>query len=314
MTKKTIRTAFMGTPDFAIPALQAMIDAPFIDMVAVYTRAPKPAGRGYKEQKSPVHRLAEKHGIPVYTPKGFRKDIAAAEHFGSLDLDVAVVAAYGVILPESILDAPKHGCINIHGSLLPRWRGAAPIHRAIEAGDTETGITIMQMDAGLDTGDMIVKGTLPITHETTTGDLHDAMAAQGGELLIPVLKELHDNGTVKRTPQPQDGVTYADKVTKAECRIDWNKPAQEILRKIHAFNPFPGAFSELSGERIKLLNAVKTQGSGKPGEVLDDDLTVACGTGALRITRLQRAGKKPMTAEEVLRGYKIEAGSVFTSV
>ncbi len=306
-----LKVIFMGTPDFAVPALERILaDTVNYKVVAVYTRAPKPKGRGYEVQKSPIHHLADEYEIPVYTPKSFRKDKDAVEEFLFHDVDVAVVAAYGLILTKEILEHPRFGCINIHGSLLPRWRGAAPIHRAIEAGDKQTGITIMQMDEGLDTGAMIMDGVIEITESMTTGELHGEMAELGGTLIEKALLELHEKGELQSFPQPDEGACHADKVTKEECEIKWSFPAEFIERKIRAFNPFPVCYTLIDGERVKIYLAEMAEGTGNPGEVLDDNLTVACGNSAIRILELQRPGKKRMSAEESLRGVPIAKGTV----
>ena len=297
---------FMGTPDFAVPALEALVAAGH-RVLAVYTQAPKPAGRGQKEQVSPVHRAARRHGIPVRTPKTLR-DPAAAPELKALGADLAIVAAYGLILPQAILDAPRLGCWNIHASLLPRWRGAAPIQRAIEAGDAETGITLMRMEAGLDTGPMLATSAVPIEARETAGSLHDKLAVLGAQLAVEGLRR-QDAGALPATPQPAEGATYARKIEKAEARLDWSAPADLLERRIRAFNPFPGAWCEIGGERIKLLLAQTVPGQGEPGTVLDDRLAVACGTGALRPLEMQRAGKAPMPAEIFLRGFAVAAGT-----
>ncbi|QFT77122.1 Methionyl-tRNA formyltransferase [Erythrobacter sp. THAF29] len=292
----------MGTPDFAVPALVALHEAGH-EIACVYTQPPRPAGRGKKLRPSPVQAKAEELGIPVRSPRSLRNEEAQAE-FAALDADVAVVAAYGLILPQPVLDAPKHGCLNIHASILPRWRGAAPIHRAIMAGDEETGVTIMQMEAGLDTGPMLHIVRTPIA-DKTTGDLTAELAELGAGAMVEVLANLDGYA-----PQPQEdaAATYAPKIDKAEARIDWSLPAGELVRHVHGLSPFPGAWFELAGERVKVLRAEAVEGSGEPGEVLDSGLSIACGSGALRPIRLQRAGKPAMSREEFLRGYPIESG------
>ncbi|SBW12257.1 10-formyltetrahydrofolate:L-methionyl-tRNA(fMet) N-formyltransferase [uncultured Alphaproteobacteria bacterium] len=302
-----LRVAFMGTPDFAAAALDAV--AAVHDVACVYSQPPRPAGRGYKLVPSAVQARAEALGIPVRCPVSLKPAEAQAA-FAALGLDVAVVAAYGLILPQPILDAPRLGCVNIHASLLPRWRGAAPIQRAIMAGDAETGITIMQMDAGLDTGDMLKVGRLPIGPETTAAALHDGLAALGARLAVETLADLAA-GTAIRTPQPAEGVTYAHKIDKAEARIDWSLPAPEVSARIRGLSPFPGAWCELGGERVKVLNATVEPGDGAPGTALDDRLRVACGTGAVRLTLLQRAGAKPVDAKGFLNGRAVPAGTAF---
>ena len=301
-----MRLVFMGTPDFSVVALKALIDAGH-EIACVYSQPPRPAKRGQKERPSPVHALAEAEGLLVRTPLNF-KDEADREAFAALNADVAVVVAYGLILPQAILDAPRHGCLNIHASLLPRWRGAAPIHRAIEAGDAETGVGIMQMEAGLDTGPVLLEGRLSIGETETTGELHDRLATLGGSLIVEALGRLPELSPQPQ-PQPDEGVTYAHKIDKAETRIDWSEPAETIKRKINAFSPFPGAWFELNGERVKVLRAGLAKGSGQSGEVLEG-LTVACGEGAVALLDVQKAGKKPASAEDFLRGSPIEPGTI----
>lgn len=307
-----LRLIFMGTPDFAVPTLLELV-AHGHEITAVYTRAPKPGGRGLKLQATPVEREARRLGIPVLTPKTLRTDEALAE-FWSHEADAAVVVAYGMILPQAILDAPKLGCFNLHGSLLPRWRGAAPINRAIMAGDAESGVMVMKMDVGLDTGDVAMAERIPITDAMTASDLHDALAPLGADLMVRAMAALARGGlTLSR--QPEAGVTYAAKIDKAEARIDWARPAHAVLRHIHGLSPFPGAWSEvlIEGEamRVKILRCAQTPGSGAPGTVLDDQLTIACGDGAIRIIELQRAGKAPMQAVDFLRGTPLKPGSRF---
>lgn len=294
----------MGTPDFAVPALAALHSAGH-DIVCVYSQPPSRSGRGKKLRPSPVHAKAEALGIEVRTPKSLRKEEAQAE-FAALQADIAVVAAYGLILPQPILDAPKHGCLNIHASILPRWRGAAPIHRAVMAGDEETGVTIMQMEAGLDTGPMLHIVRTPIGTKTT-GDLTTELAEMGGDAIVEVLSDLS-----AYPPQAQDDAfaVYAPKIDKAESRIDWSRPAIDIVHHIHGLAPFPGAWFELDGERIKLLLAEMASNSGAPGEVLDEDLAIACGSGAIRPLRLQRAGKPAMDRDNFLRGRAVAAASI----
>ena len=302
---------FMGTPDFAVPALEALMAAGH-HMLAAYTQPPRPAGRGQKEQPSPVQRAAEASGIPVRSPKSMR-DAGALAEFKALRADLAVVAAYGLILPKAVLDAPLRGCLNIHASLLPRWRGAAPIQRAIEAGDAETGITIMVMDEGLDTGPMLLKESVPIGPDTTAAALHDALAALGATLIVRALAGL-EIGALLPVPQPGEGVTYAKKIAKEEARLDWRAPAPLLARRIRAFNPFPGAWFEANGERIRVLaaGAEPHARAAVPGTVLDAQLAIACGEGVLRPTLLQRAGKAPVAAEAFLRGFALPAGTVLT--
>lgn len=297
-----MRLAFFGTPDFAVAALAALRAAGH-DVVRVYTRAPRPAGRGQKLRQSPVHDLADAAGIPVATPKSLRDPQVQAD-FAALDLDAAVVVAYGLILPPEILTAPRHGCLNIHASLLPRWRGAAPIQRAILGGDAETGVTIMAMDEGLDTGPMLLVETLPITAATTAGMLHDDLAALGARLICQALENLA-GGDLKPTPQPADGATYADKITAADAHLDWRNPANHLDRQVRAFAPWPGTWFDHQGKRIKVRAATPVPGQGAPGQVVAPPLTVACGDGALRLETLQREGKAPMAAEAFVRGFPI---------
>ena len=291
-----MRIVFMGTPVFSVAALEALVGAGH-EIVCAYTQPPRPAGRGKKEQPSPVQARAEALGIPVRHPTSLKTAEAQAE-FAALGADVAVVVAYGLILPQAILDAPRHGCLNIHASLLPRWRGAAPIHRAIMAGDAETGVCIMQMEAGLDTGPVLLRNVTAIGAEETTGELHDRLAAIGAEAIVEALAKL--SGLTPEV-QPDEGVTYAAKIDKAEARIDWTHPAAEVARLIRGLSPFPGAWCDVAGERMKFHGARVVAGKGAPGEVLSG-FTVACGEGAVEITRVQREGKKAMAADEVLRG------------
>jgi len=302
-----MRLVFMGTPDFSVPILGALLDAGH-QVVAVYSQPPRPAGRGHKEQPSPVHAFALGRGIPVHTPKSL-KPVEEQAVFAGLDADAAVVAAYGLILPQAVLDAPRLGCLNVHASLLPRWRGAAPIQRAILAGDAETGVTIMQMDAGLDTGAMLLRESILLLPDATAPWLHDMLAAMGVRLIVTALEGLEEE-TLRPLPQPAEGVTYAHKLAKDEGLMDWRLPAVELERKVRALNPWPGVWFEMGGERVKVLEAVLAPLDGAPGTVLDDQLTIACGKYALRPTRVQRAGKAPMTATEMLRGHAIPKGSV----
>jgi methionyl-tRNA formyltransferase len=298
-----LRLIFMGTPEFAVPTLLELV-AHGHEIAAVYARAAKPAGRGMKLQPTPVEVEARRLGIPVLTPTTL-KSPEALEEFRAHNADAAVVVAYGMILPQATLDAPKYGCFNLHASLLPRWRGAAPINRAIMTGDTETGVMVMRMDAGLDTGDVAMAERMAITDAMTAADVHDALARLGGDLMARAMGAL-ERGKLQLTRQSDEGVTYATKIEKAEARIDWNKPARDVLRHIHGLSPFPGAWCEMAIEgeqvRVKILRCAMADGSGAPGEVLDDHLAVACGEGAIRILELQRAGKQPMKAEEFLRG------------
>ena len=300
-----MRLAFMGTPDFAVPAL-AMLVASRHQVVAVYTQPPRPAGRGYQVHKSPVHEFAELHGIEVRHPASLRPQ-EAKDEFAALDLDCAIVAAYGLILPKAILAAPRHGCLNIHGSLLPRWRGAAPIQRAMLAGDTQTGITIMQMEAGLDTGPMLSKDAVPITTDTTATQLHDQLSALGARLLLPAL-EGFVSGTILPEIQPEDGVTYADKLTREDGRIDFTQPAAALHLQVRALVPWPGTWFTWRGEAIKLGEAELADGAGEAGALLDDRFTVACGTGALRLLKVQRPGKSWQDGAAFLRGFDARPG------
>jgi len=303
-----LRLIFMGTPDFAVPTLLAL-NAAGHDIVAVYTRAAKPGGRrGLELLPTPVEREATKLGLTVRTPKSLRNDEAQAE-FAAFNADAAIVVAYGLILPKPILEAPRLGCFNVHASLLPRWRGAAPIHRAIMAGDAETGVTIMQMDEGLDTGAMMMREAMPIAPDATTGELHDALAALGARLM-PVALAAADRGSLKPTPQPAEGITYAEKISKSEARIDWSRPARDVHNHIRGLSPFPGAWFEFDGARVKVLRSTLGQGSGAPGTALDDLLTIACGDGAVRLLQMQREGKKAMSAEEFLRGNAVTRGTL----
>ncbi len=300
-----MRLIFMGTPDFSVPVLDALVAADH-EIACVYCQPPRPAGRGKKDRPTPVHRRAEALGLPVRHPVSLRTEAAQAE-FAALNADAAVVVAYGLILPQAILDAPRHGCLNIHASLLPRWRGAAPIHRAILAGDAETGICVMQMETGLDTGPVLMRKATPIGAEETTGELHDRLSDMGAHCIVEALDRL---GDLTPEPQPEDGVTYAEKIDKSEARIDWTRPAVEVDRQIRGLSPFPGAWTEVSGERVKLLGSRLAEGQGAPGEVLDSDLVVACGDGAIKVTRLQRAGRGAQSAGDVLRGWAVPPGTV----
>ncbi|WP_458759547.1 methionyl-tRNA formyltransferase [Afipia sp. TerB] len=305
-----LRLIFMGTPDFAVPTLLELA-AHGHDIAAVYTRAPKPAGRGMKMQATPVEIEARRLNIPVLTPKTLKTPEAEAE-FRAHNADAAVVVAYGMILPQNILDTVPLGCFNLHASLLPRWRGAAPLNRAIMAGDTESGVMVMKMDVGLDTGDVAMAERIPVTDAMTTRELHDALAPLGADLMVQAIGAL-ERGGLRLTPQGEAGVTYAAKIDKAEARIDWTKPAREVLRHIHGLSPFPGAWCELpiEGEqaRVKILRCEQAKGFGAPGELLGGDLTIACGDGAIRVLELQRAGKQPMKAPDFLRGTPLKAGA-----
>ena len=299
-----MRIIFMGSPDFAVPTLDALVDAGH-EVVAAYTQPPRPAGRGKSERPTPVEERAGELGIEVRSPKSLKGE-AEQEAFAELEADVAVVAAYGLILPQPILDAPMLGCLNVHGSLLPRWRGAAPVQRAIMAGDEATGVTIMQMEAGLDTGPMLLKRALEI-EDKNAAQLTEELAKLGAVMMVEVLADLPEFEPIE---QPDDGVTYAAKISKEEARIDWSRPAAELVRQVQGLAPFPGAWFEANGERIKLLAADVASGRGAPGEVIDDRLTIGCGNGALRPTQVQRAGKGTMSAEELLRGFFIAKGKV----
>lgn len=308
-----LRLIFMGTPDFAVPTLVELAGAGH-EIAAVYTRAPKPAGRGMDLQDTPVAREAKRLGLTVLTPKTLRTEEAQAE-FASFGADAAVVVAYGLILPKAILDAVPLGCFNLHASLLPRWRGAAPINRAVMAGDAQSGVTVMKMDEGLDTGGMAMMERVAIGPDMTAGELHDRLAAIGGDLMHRALGAL-ERGSLQIVPQPNEGVTYAEKIDKAETRIDWSRPAQDVHNHIRGLSPFPGAWFEMPGDkgpaRVKVLRSTLSDGSGAPGTVLDDNLAIACGNGAIRILELQRAGKQPMKADEFLRGTKLARGTVLT--
>ncbi len=299
-----MRIVFMGTPEFSVPVLEALVDAGH-EIVAVYCQPPRPAGRGKKERPTPVHARAEALGLEVRYPVSLREDEAQAE-FAALEADVAVVVAYGLILPQAILDAPKKGCLNIHASLLPRWRGAAPIHRAIMAGDAETGVCIMQMEAGLDTGPVLLRKATEIGAEETTAQLHDRLSQMGAAAIVEALDGLD---TLVPEVQPEAGATYAEKIDKAEAQVDWSAPAVEVDRKIRGLSPFPGAWCEIEGQRVKLLASRLAEGRGAAGEVLDDALTVACGEGAVQLLRLQRSGKGAQDADVFLRGFAVAKGA-----
>ena len=304
-----LRLGFMGTPDFSVPALESLIQAGH-NVVCVYTQPPRRAGRGKKFRKSPVHELADLKGIEVRHPENF-KGVADQQAFKDLELDAAVVVAYGLILPQVLLDAPKLGCINIHASLLPRWRGAAPIQRAILAGDVDTGVSIMQMDVGLDTGDMLLVEKLPITETTNAQTLHDQLSILGSKMINKVLDGLAD-GTITPTPQPVDGVTYAEKLRKEEGQLVWMEPADDLERKVRAFTPWPGAYFNCGDERIKVLEAELVPMLSTAGFVIDDQITVGCGVDALRLKKLQRPGKKPLDAKQFLQGHTLCPGKHLT--
>ena len=299
-----MRIVFMGSPDFAVPSLDALAGAGH-EIACVYTQPPRPAGRGKGEQKTAVHRRAEALGFEVRCPKSLRNADEQAR-FAALDADLAIVAAYGLILPRPILEAPRGGCINVHASLLPRWRGAAPIQRAILAGDAMTGVTIMHMEEGLDTGPMLLKRETPVGRKTA-GELTEELAELGARALLDWL-----GNPAPPVPQPDEGVTYAKKVDKAEAQVDWSRSAEEIERQVRAFAPAPGAWFEANGERVKLLETEAGGGSGTPGEVVDDELTIACGSGTVRPVRVQRAGRGVMTPRELLRGFPIPRGARLT--
>ena len=299
-----MRVIFMGTPGFSVPALDALIAAGH-DVVSVYCQPPRPAGRGKKDRLTPVHARAVELGLEVRHPASL-KDAGEQAAFAALAADVAVVVAYGLILPQAVLDAPVHGCLNIHASLLPRWRGAAPIHRAIMAGDPETGICIMQMEAGLDTGPVLLRKTTPIGVEETTGQLHDRLSVMGAMLIVEALADLD---TLVPEPQSEDGMCYAAKIDKSEARINWAWQAREVDRHIRGLSPFPGAWTEIGGQRVKILASRLGSGCGAPGQVLDDAVSVACGRGAVQLLRLQRAGGKAQDAKEFLRGMPVPRGT-----
>jgi methionyl-tRNA formyltransferase len=302
-----MRLIFMGTPDFAVPTLLELA-ASGHEIAGVYTRAAKPAGRGMELQVSPVEREARRIGLPVFTPATLKTDEAEAT-FRAHRADAVVVVAYGLILPKPILQAPRLGCFNVHASLLPRWRGAAPINRAIMAGDAQSGVTIMQMDVGLDTGAMAMAERVPIQPDMTAGDLHDALARLGADLMLRAIAAA-ERGSLSLTPQPAAGVTTAAKIGKAETRIDWTKPWCEVHNHIRGLSPFPGAWFEIGGVRVKALRSTRGEGKGVAGTMLDDHLTIACGDGAVRLMQVQRAGRQPMAAEEFLRGTAVKAGVV----
>ncbi len=304
MTKNPMRIIFMGTPEFSVPVLDVLVEAGH-EIAAVYCQPPRPAGRGKKDRPSPVQARAEALGLEVCHPVSLKSQAEQAA-FAALKADIAVVVAYGLILPQAILDAPARGCLNIHASLLPRWRGAAPIHRAIMAGDKTTGVCIMQMEAGLDTGPVLLRRETPIEPGETTGALHDRLSEIGAAAIVDALEQLD-----RLPPEPQDevGVTYAQKIDKSEARIDWAWRAAEVDRHIRGLSPFPGAWCEIDGQRLKFLASRPTSGCGTPGEVLDDALTIACGQGAVEILHLQRAGKGPQDKETFLRGFPIPKGT-----
>jgi methionyl-tRNA formyltransferase len=306
-----LKIVFMGTPEFSVPCLDALVGSGH-QVVAVYSQPPRPAGRGMAARKSPVHARAEALGLPVFTPKSLK---GADEHaaFAAHAADAAVVVAYGLLLPRAILDAPKYGCFNVHASALPRWRGAAPIHRAIMAGDRETAVMVMKMDEGLDTGAVAATARVAIGPAMTTGDLHNVLAVAGAKLLVTAMADL-EAGHLVDVPQSSEGILYAAKIDKAEARIDFTRPADEVHNHIRGLSPFPGAWFEAAGptgstERIKVLRSELAAGRGSPGAVLDDNLTIACSTGAVRLIDVQRAGKRPMQAAEFLRGFPLTVGT-----
>jgi methionyl-tRNA formyltransferase len=294
-----MRVVFMGTPDFSVPALRALSAAGH-EILCVYSQPPRPAGRGQAPRPTAVAKAAAEMGLPVRNPLTLR-DSSEQAAFAALGADVAVVVAYGLILPQPVLDAPRQGCLNIHASLLPRWRGAAPIHRAVMAGDAETGVCIMRMEAGLDTGPVLLRQAIPIGHTDTTGDLHDRLSDLGADMIVQALDRLP---SLKPEPQAAEGITYAAKIDKAEARVDWTRTATEIARQINGLSPFPGAWTMAGGERLKLLRADVTAERGLPGQILQD-LTVGCGAGAVRILQAQREGRRAVSAEEVLRGWRL---------
>lgn len=306
----SLQLIFMGTPDFSVVVLKSLIDAGH-QICAVYSQPPRKSGRGMKLQPSPVHRFAQSQNIPVLTPLSLKDPQAQAE-FAAFKADAAVVVAYGLLLPQAILDAPKNGCFNVHASLLPRWRGAAPIQRAIMAGDTKSGVTIMQMEAGLDSGPMYLRGETPITQTTTAQELHDALSQLGARLMVETLAQLQ-TGSLDPTPQPDEGVTYAKKIDKAEARINFDQPAPQVIAHIHGLSPFPGSWFEMMIDekplRIKLLKAQAIDKSGSAGEILDDQLTIGCAEGAIKPISLQRPGKGAMELAEFLNGMTVKPGS-----
>jgi len=303
----TLRLAFLGTPDFAVPTLAELI-AQGHEIAAVYSQPPRPKGRGLSLEKSAVHRFAEAAGLEVRTPDSL-KGADEQQAFAALELDAAVVVAYGLILPKPILEAPMLGCFNLHASLLPRWRGAAPIQRAVMAGDTETGVMVMRMDEGLDTGAVLMAEKVAIGRQTA-GELKDGLARLGADLMVRAMSAL-ERGAIRAEPQTERGVTYAKKINKEEARIDWSKSAGEIDCLVRGLSPSPGAFGEIEGERLKILYAEPVDGKGPAGELIDGGLTVACGEGALRLARVQRAGGKVMAAEELLKGFALPKGTRF---
>jgi methionyl-tRNA formyltransferase len=306
-----MRVIFMGTPDFAVPALRAILEAGH-EVVGVYSQPPRAAGRGMALRKSPVQQAAEQAGLTVLTPARL-KSAEEQERFRALDADAAIVVAYGLILPRPILEGTRHGAFNLHASLLPRWRGAAPINRAIMAGDTETGVSIMRITEGLDAGPVCLEGRVSIGPDETAGELHDALATKGAALMVEALAEL-ERGRLDCKPQPDEGVTYAQKLDPAEARIDWSRPAPEVHDMIRGLSPHPGAWFEIGmngkRDRVKALRSALAEVSGAPGALLDEHLTVACGEGAVRLTQVQRAGRRPMSVDDFLRGAALSVGTV----
>jgi methionyl-tRNA formyltransferase len=306
-----LRLVFMGTPDFAVPTLMETVGQSH-DVAAVYSRAPQPAGRGMAERPSPVALQAQRFGLPVVTPRSLRSEEAQAA-FRAHRADAVVVVAYGLILPKPILDAAALGCLNLHASLLPRWRGAAPINRAVMAGDAETGVCVMRMEEGLDTGPVAMLERVPIAPDMTAGMLHDLLARLGADLMVRALAAL-ERATLRFTPQPAEGVTYARKIEKSETRIDWARPWKDVHDHCRGLAPFPGAWFALpdggDAGRVKVLRSTRGEGLGTPGTVLDDRLTIACGDGAVRLVQVQRAGRSPMTAEEFIRGARLAPGAL----
>ena len=309
---KPLKITFMGTPEFSVHILDALVKSGH-EIVCVYCQPPRPAGRGHKLQPSPVQLRAEELKIPVRMPLSLKKDATARQAFADLRLDIAVVAAYGLILPQVVLDAPKYGCLNIHASLLPRWRGAAPIQRAILAGDTESGVCIMKMEAGLDTGPVLMRGTVPVTETTTASTLHDALAVQGVELIVKTLENIE---TLKPQKQPDEGMTYAAMLTKEDGKIDWTQPAAAIERQLRALHPWPGVWCEYNGQRLKVLDVAienrNASSSGKPGEILDRRLIVACGKDALLLKKVQPQDRKPMDGVSFMNGAHLNVGDVLS--
>lgn len=305
----TFRLAFMGSPHFALPTLEALLDAGH-EVACVYSQPPRPAGRGKQERQTPVHEFAAVRGIEVRTPKSLKR-AEEQEAFAALKLDLAIVVAYGLILPKPALDSPRLGALNLHGSLLPRWRGAAPIQRAIMAGDAVTGVQVMRMEEGLDTGPVLASVETPIDFDDNSSTLHDRLSRLGADLMRDTLEKL-ERGETRETPQPEEGVTYAHKITPAEARIDWTRPAREVDAKIRGLAPSPGAWFELGGARVKALHSRLGQGAGAPGEAIDDALLIACGEGAVRLMKVQREGRAALDAEAFLRGQGVPAGERLT--